>query len=163
MIKLVSITVMALCLTACGFTPVHAPLGGQKAVFQDIKIETLATKSLDDQESGFFLEQRLKDRIGVNGSKYVLRIDPKLSERQLGISSSDIASRYDFILNTRYQLLDSKTGDTLTKGTVRSQSTFAAPDDPYGQEASESNATRTIAADNADRVLAKLAAYFARN
>ena len=161
--KLVSIIALSLTLTACGFTPVHAPLGGQKAVFQDISVQTLATNKPQDKESGFFLEQRLKDRIGVTGSKYTLRLDPKLSERQLGISSSDIASRYDFVLTTKYQLLDTKTGDTLTKGSVRSISTFAAPDDPYGQESSEANATRLIAADNADRILAKLAAHFARN
>lgn len=161
-IRLSLVIGMTLVLTACGFAPLHAPVGGQSAAFQNIRVETLATDRPDDTQSGFFIKQRLRDRIGMDGSAHILQIEPKLTQRLLGISGEDVASRYDYELSTRYTLLDAKTGDVMTKGIVRSTSTFGAPIDPYGLKASEDNAVRTIAADSADRILVKLAAYFAK-
>ncbi len=160
--QLISISLISLVLTACGFTPVHAPLGGTQANFQNIKVETQSSGSLQDQEGGFYLEQRLKDRIGVNGMKYILRVEPRVQKIDLGISSRDVASRYDYSIQTSFVLLDPKTGKTLTRGSVKSLSTFAAPADPYGQVSSEKNALQLVSKDNADRILAKLAGYFSK-
>jgi len=139
LISLIALTLSSLGLSACGFSPVHAPSSfAQKAAFQDIAIEAVESGRPSDDQSAFFLTQRLRDRLGANGSKHILRITPRLSQRRLGVSGEDVASRYDFVLTTRYELLDSKSG------------------------ASETNATQTIAKDAADRLMLKLARYYTK-
>jgi len=163
LISLIALTLSSLGLSACGFSPVHAPSSfAQKAAFQDIAIEAVESGRPSDDQSAFFLTQRLRDRLGANGSKHILRITPRLSQRRLGVSGEDVASRYDFVLTTRYELLDSKSGDILDKGTIRSVSSFGSPTDAYGQQASETNATQTIAKDAADRLMLKLARYYTK-
>jgi len=164
MIRFLFIFFTALMLSACGFSPVHAPANGSaKPRFQDIHIETIESGRPANDQSAFFIKQRLRDRIGANGSKHILRITPRLSQRRLGVSGADVASRFDFILTARYELLDAKSGDVLDKGSVRSVSSFGSPTDAFGQQASETNATQTIAQDAADRLIVKLASFYANS
>lgn len=148
-------------LSACGFSPVHSTPANSKATFQNIDVKLIETTKTISNEGGFYIQQRLRDRLGTSGDLYTLEITPGLSAGRLGISARDIASRYDYTLTSNYRLLDTKTGAVLTKGTVSTVSTFGAPVDPYGLEITQTNSTRAIASDNADRLIGKLAAYFA--
>ncbi len=150
-------------LTGCGFTPMHAPgsfSGG--AGFGDVSIEMKSGIDEDqgDKEIGFYVMQRLRDRIGENQGQHVLRLTPSLLRQRLGINADDVASRYDSILVVNYKLIESKTGDVLTKGQVKATSTFGAPTDPYGIVAADKNAKQQTAKELADRLLIKLAAYY---
>ena len=150
-------------LTGCGFTPMHAPgnfSGG--AGFGDVKIELVSGLNEDagDKEIGFYVQQRLRDRIGENQGKHILELTPKLRRQRLGITADDVATRYDSVLEVSYKLIDSKTGDILDNGRVRATSTFGAPIDPYGVVAADKNAKQQTAKELADRMLIKLAAYY---
>jgi len=153
-------------LTACGFTPMHAPgnfSGGTG--FDDVAIELVAGPEEDagDKEIGFYVQQRLRDRIGDNQGKHVLQLIPKLRRTRLGITADDVATRYDSILEVSYKLIDPKTGDVLDNGRVRATSTFGAPTDPYGLVAADKNAKQQTAKELADRLLIKLASYYSEN
>jgi len=45
------------------------------------------------------------------------------------------------------------------RGDVRAISTFGAPSDPYGTVAAQNNAEEQVAAEAADRIIARLAGY----
>jgi LPS-assembly lipoprotein len=150
-------------LTACGFTPMHAPGGFSGGMgFGDVAIEV--TRGIDedagDREIGFYVQQRLRDRIGENQGRHVLKLTPSLRRQRLGINADDVASRYDSILVVSYKLIEFETGDVLTKGQVKAASTFGAPTDPYGIVAADKNAKQQTAKELADRLLIKLAAYY---
>ena len=151
-------------LTACGFTPMHGTnMGANSAKFQDVSIQITDGRDAGDKEAGFLVLQRLRDRIGENSGKHILELTPKLSRQRLGISADDVASRFDSILEMDYKLLDANTGKILDRGRVKGTSTFGAPIDPYGIVAADNNAKQQTAKEVADRLLVKLAGYYAEN
>ncbi len=151
-------------LTGCGFTPMHGTsLGANTDKFQDISIQINDGRDAGDKEAGFLVMQRLRDRIGENTGKHILDLTPRLRRQRLGISADDVASRYDSILEMDYKLLDAKSGKILERGKVKGISTFGAPIDPYGIVAADNNAKQQTAKEVADRLLVKLAGYYAEN
>lgn len=165
MMKKILISAIALpLLTACGFTPMHGTnLGANAAKFEDVSIRINDGRDAGDKEAGFLVMQRLRDRIGENTGNHILELTPKLRRQRLGISADDVASRYDSILEVSYKLLDAKSGKILDRGRVKGVSTFGAPTDPYGIVAANNNAKQQTAKEVADRLLVKLAGYYAEN
>lgn len=165
MMKKIIIAALALpLLTACGFTPMHGTsLGANAAKFEDVSIQITDGRDAGDKEAGFLVMQRLRDRIGENTGKHILELTPKLRRQRLGISADDVASRYDSILEVSYKLLDAKSGKILERGKVKGTSTFGAPIDPYGIVAADNNAKQQTAKEVADRLLVKLAGFYAEN
>ncbi len=163
MMKKILLTALtASLLSACGFTPMHGgSLGANSAKFEDISIQVNDGRDAGDKEAGFLVMQRLRDRIGENTGKHILELTPKLRRQRLGISADDVASRYDSILEVNYKLIDAKTGKILNRGKVKGTSTFGAPVDPYGIVAADNNAKQQTAKEVADRLLVKLAGYYA--
>lgn len=150
-------------LSACGFTPLHAPDGVSSSVFSTINTELAPGIAVQDKEAAFWVQNALKDRLG-NGQNMqtILRLKPQAQRAGIGISGDDIATRYDLGLNVGYELIDAKSGKVLNRGTVRSVSTFSASTDPYALTASEKATTRDLAKDSADRIIAKIASYYAQ-
>ena len=165
MMKKIILSILALpLLTACGFTPMHGTgLGANAAKFEDVSIQMTDGRDAGDKEVGFLVMQRLRDRIGENTGKHVLELTPQLSRSRLGISADDVASRYDSILSIDYTLTDAANGKILDSGSVSGTSTFGAPIDPYGVVAADNNAKQQIAKEVADRLLVKLAGFYAEN
>ena len=105
--------------------------------------------------------QRLRDRIGENTGKHVLTLDPTHFRSGFGVNSIDVSSRFDSTVRVNYTLAEAKTGSVLTKGSVTAVSTFGAPVDPYGLVAAEKSALQQTTKEAADRLLVKLASYYA--
>lgn len=141
-------------LSACGFTPLHAPMTGNSSSFDRIGVEMAV-----DNKIGFLIEQSLKDRIGTATPEYRIVLSPELTRRSLGISADDVASRYDLRLSVGYKIKDAASGKVLDAGTVNAVSTFGAPLDPFGRTAAESDAETRLAREAADRVLIKAAKF----
>jgi len=148
-------------LTACGFTPLHAPATTSSGInFEDVSIKITDGADQGDKEAGFFVMQRLRDRIGENTGKHILTLNPRLNRSGFGVSSIDVASRYDSTVTVKYSLADAKSGKILTSGSVSAVSTFGAPTDPYGLIAADKNALQQITKEAADRLLIRLASYY---
>jgi len=150
-----------LILVACGFKPMHAPTAfggpnnGKGVSMKNITVEMQANGKID-----FLLAQALRDRMGDNrATPYILRITPKSNRKNLGIGADDVASRYDLVMETKFELLDAKTGDIVYRSKVRTVSTYGAPRDPYGTIAAQANAEEQVARQAADLIIAKLASY----
>lgn len=153
----------AAALSACGFTPANAPRSADGSLaFKNVRVDIPKTGALIDDEAGFYLAQHLQDRLGTSGTQHVLKVKTKIGRTGLGVSGDDVATRYDLTMATNYVLSDIKTNDILDEGTVRIVSTFGAPRNPYGRDAAENNAIRQAAAESADRLLYKLAGYYAK-
>jgi len=151
-------------LTACGFTPMHGTgMAANSAKFEDVSIQINDGLDAGDKEAGFLVMQRLRDRIGENTGKHILELTPQLYRQPYGISADDVASRYDSILHMNYKLIEAQSGKILEHGQVKGTSTFGAPIDPYGLVAANNNAKQQISKEVADRLLIKLAGYYAEN
>ena len=151
------IIVTTLILAACGFKPMHAPtaFGGTGVHLSNIQVEMQANNKID-----FLLAQALRNRMGDNANtKYILKITPETKRNRLGIGADDVASRYDLVMKTAFELVEAKTGDVVYRSNVRAISTFGAPRDPYGTSAAQSNAEQQVSSEVADRIIARLAGY----
>lgn len=159
--RLTALTASALFLASCGFTPMHAPqtVSGDMA-FKNIKVDLVEPEELKNQEGGYWVLQSLQDRFGTQGQAHTLSINPSFRRVGLGISSRDIATRFDMLATVSYELTDTKTGDVLDSGSVKASSSFGAPRDPYGRSIAEQTAVRNVAKATADRVIIQLAAYY---
>ncbi len=153
---------MALSLSACGFTPVHKQASRFSVQsYSNVKITSLDGKNPDDKEAGFHIRQSIIDRIGQGSGVHILEIDPRLNQRRLGIRGDDVASRFEIQLRAEYKLIDSKTGDILDSGQLTSVSSFGSPLDPFGRVSAEENAAQRLAADIADDLVLVLSKYYA--
>ena len=162
MMKKILLSAALLTLSACGFTPMHAPMAANgDLAFKNIQVDLVAPEKLTDDEGAFWVQQALYDRLGTSGKAHILSIRPTFIRRGLGISAQDVATRYDMQVSLSYTLTDAKTGDVLDTGNVLATSTFGAPVDPYGRASSEQTATKNVASEAADRLITRLAAYYA--
>ena len=145
-------------LTGCGFTPMHAT-SPASAKLADIQVDMKKGSDVVDNQAGFFVTQRLRDRIGnaSAASPYRVEITPIYRRSRFGLTDADIASRYDITVSTQWTLLDTKTGDTLDKGTTSSTSTFGAPEGPFGVITADNVGVEQAAKETADRLILDLA------
>ena len=162
--RLLWISIFTLMLSACGFTPMHAPAGLSDTAFTQVRTELAAGIEVQDKEAAFWVQQALKTRLGTGETaNHILRIKPAASRAGIGISGTDVATRYDLGLSIGYELIDIKTGALLDRGTVRAISTIAASTDPYALTSAEKATLRNLAANGADRLLVKMAGYYAKS
>ncbi len=163
MTRLFFLSLITLILTACGFKPLHAT-STSGVNLSDIQVVMAQIQDVQNREAGFYMQQRLLDRIGEKEkAKHIVTIVPSVSRRRLGVTSNDVASRYDINLRANYVLTDSASGKVLDKGSVSAVSTFGAPNDPYGLAAADTNGTQQGARELADRLIMKLATYYSQD
>ena len=162
---------------ACGFKPLHAPyvFEGQNSFFKSIHLAPAHLQSgalLVNDKANFHLVQYLRSRMGYEKNTdiqknqqrpYLLTTSSVLRRTGLGVSSDDIASRYDLTITTKFELTQHATGKSLYKSQVQSVATFGAPRDVYGTAQSQIEASKRVARENADRIIIKLAAYLRKN
>ena len=160
-LRVLALMFAAIFTASCGFTPMHAPAGAAGA-FGNMAIELGTDIAVDDKEAAFWVQQRLTERLGhQSAAAQILEITPTTRRRGLGISGQDVATRYDLSMSLKYKLTDAKTGKVLDRGTISSISTYTASNDPYALIATEKATTKQLAADAADRLLTRVAGYFA--
>lgn len=161
-LKALALSFSATFLAACGFTPVHQT-SADGSNLRDIYVQLEKGANVADNQAGFAMTQRLRDRIGVNSTtpKYTLEIEPRYRRALLGITDQDVASRFDITVTAKYKLLDTKTGDELSSGSVSSISTFGAARGPFGVITADNVGVEQASSETADRLIVELARYFA--
>lgn len=149
-------------LSGCGFTPLHQAVGSS-APLANINVDMLKGPSVVDNQAGFFVTQRLRERIGTQSedAKYRLKITPNYRRSRLGITDADVASRYDIRVSASWDLVDAKTGKSLKKGRTSSVTAFGAPDGPYGVITADNVGVEQAAGETADKLIVELARHFA--
>jgi LPS-assembly lipoprotein len=162
MIRALFLGLSALALSACGFSPMHAT--GETSL-ANIAVELKKGPDVTDNQAGFYMTQRLRDRIGKASDTpdYVLRLGPRYNRGRLGITGDDVASRYDVTLSSTYELVQSQTGKVVDRGRVSAITTFGAPAGPFGIVTADDTGTRQAAKEIADRLVIVLAKHFAEN
>ncbi len=149
-------------LASCGFSPMHGTTGAT-APLANMNVQMKKGPNVVDNQAGFFVTQRLRDRIGTQSdvAAYTLEVTPNYRRSRFGLTDADVASRYDITVTANWVLIDSKTGDTLDKGRALSTVTFGAPAGPYGVITADSVGVEEAAKETADKLVIQLARHFA--
>lgn len=150
-------------LTACGFSPMHAAADAD-APLANMNVQMKKGSSVVDNQAGFFVTQRLRDRIGVapESSLYTLKIEPSYSRSRLGLTVGDVASRYDITVTAKWDLIETATGKSLKKGRSSSVVTFGAPSGPYGVITADNVGVEQAAKETADKLVVQIAKLHAK-
>ena len=148
---------LALCavivLSACGFRPLYGNASPGQALFQRVQIEAPSDRT------GYVLTDALYERFGGTGAdaQYRLDVKPTLTRTGLGVSSSNIAARFEITVVVNYTLTRLSDGAVVARGAERAAAGYDVPDSPYAgiaaQTDAETRATR-IAAEQVWRAVA---------
>lgn len=149
--------VLALGLSACGFTPLYG-VPGVSGGLSSIDV------TVPHGRTAFLLGQDLEDELARDrGTPAVYRLDLKVQEHRYprGLQISGVASRYETHVTVTYQLIELASGKVLKSAVEPIEVSYAASDLPYASISAQQNAQERAASVAADHIRVALAVYFA--
>ncbi len=167
MIKRLTVLVLALGLSGCGFRPLYGRYGADPdaaAIFAQIYIPPIAS-----DEAGYNLRNTLIDllrsRASSAGARYRLSITLAQSRQGIAIEPNATITRYNYQLNARYTLYDLARDKIVTSGSEEALSAYNVPlssaTSLYSTLMARRDAQRRAAEDVAQRIRMDLAVFFA--
>lgn len=149
--------VMALGLSACGFTPLYGPQTVTKGLSS---IEVVAPPG----RAGYLLREKLDDAFARDATILPThRLVYVVSEQRYarGVRVDNVANRYELNLTASWRLMDSKTGQAVKSGTTSAAVTYDSADQPYASIAAQQESQERAATELARRIQLELAAWLA--
>lgn len=150
---------LAAALGGCGFTPLYATPGLSSGLSSiqidapDGRVSYLLREALDDDLA--------RDKNAPPAWRLSFTVDQSRDPR--GLTVNDYAQRYQVGLTVRYTLTDLSTGQMAHAGTVISQVSYDAANDPYAGIAARQDSQQRAAADAARKIEIELAAWMSRH
>lgn len=132
----------ALALSACGFTPLYGQ-GGAGGSLSRIAVST------PDDRLGYRLREQLEDALGRDAAQaplWKLETTVEQSRRALGRRIDDTASRYELTVKGGWTLTPVSGGAPLT-GVETVTTTYASADQPYAAIAAQQDGEERAAAE----------------
>lgn len=152
-----ALALVALSMTACGFTPLYATPGVSPGL---AAIETIAPTG----RAGYLLREQLDDVLardpGVPAA-YRLTLAVKEQRYARGVRVDNIANRYELRMSVQWRLADAKTGAEIRKGSSEAAVTYDSADQPYAAIAAQNDGQERAAAEVARKIQLDLAAWLA--
>ena len=154
---LIGLSLLALGLSACGFTPLYGnpTIAGALAA-----VEVVAPQG----RAGALVREHLDDALARDSrlaAKYRLAL--KLSEQRFprGVRIDNVATRYEYVLLADYVLMSLPSERPAKTGRVRVEVTYDSADQPYASVAAEQDAQNRAAAEAARKIELDLATWLA--
>ena len=148
---------MAVTLSACGFTPLYGVQGVAPTL---AAIEVVAPPG----RSGFLLRGYLDDAFGRKASAApVYRLTMNLAENRYprGVRVDNVANRYELQLVVDYTLTEVG-GGVVKTGRIQSSVTYDSADQPYASIAAEQDGQERAANETARKIQLELASWLAK-
>ena len=150
-------TVMALSLSACGFTPLYGPQSVTKGLSA---IEVVAPPG----RVGYLLREKLDDAFArdinlLPSHRLVYTVKEQRYAR--GVRVDNVANRYELSLTANWRLVDAKTGKPVRSGATSAAVTYDSSDQPYASIAAQQDSQERAATELARRIQLELATWLA--
>lgn len=145
-------------LAGCGFTPMYAENGVSPGLSA---IQVVAPEG----RVGYLLRQDLDDELAHDKSvpaTWRLNMDVGQVRDPRGLREDNTAERYEVQVTVRYTLTEMATGKVATTGTVTSEVSYDAADQPYAGIAAREDTQRRAASDAARRIRLALSAWLSK-
>ena len=151
------LSLVAMALSACGFTPLYGPQSVTKGLSS---IEVVAPEG----RAGYLLREKLDDAFArdVNvlpSHRLVYAVKEQRYAR--GVRVDNVANRYELNLTADWRLLDAKTGQLVKAGTTSAAVTYDSADQPYASIAAQQDSQERAATEVARRIQMELATWLA--
>lgn len=141
-----TLLIAAVCLGACGFTPVHSSTIGTGLASSNVTIPEIPGRT------GHELRKALLDEFaaglpGIENARLTVDLDERLG--RLAIRPDEAAARTDLRLSGRYVL---DIGDNAITGRSEADTSFNVPTSAFGDIASQQAARNQVATILAQRI-----------
>jgi LPS-assembly lipoprotein len=147
----------SLLLSGCSYRPLYGGGSDGKGVavaLSGITVEEQKTRA------GQVVRNNLISSFGGNGSNFILRLAATEKTRSVSSLSDQNVVRYRLNLNVRYELVDAKSGKTLTAGSSFSNVSYDTVEQPIADLRAAEDARERAAREVAEDVRLRLAAFF---
>jgi LPS-assembly lipoprotein len=147
-------------LSACAgplgeFTPLYASKAGAP-------LSRVETRTGDGRAS-YLLRERLDDALArERGEQPLYRLNLAVAERRVprGLRIDNVANRYELTMQAGFDLIDLQSRRVMTRGSVTSTVTYDSADQAFASVSAHQDAQVRAAADIAQKLRVRLAAYF---
>jgi LPS-assembly lipoprotein len=151
------LAVVALGLSACGFTPLYGPQAVTKGLGS---IEVVAA----DGRAGYLLREKLDDALARDASlppthRLVYTVNEQRYAR--GVRVDNVANRYELNLTANWRLIDVTTGQPVRTGSTSAAVTYDSADQPYASISAQQDSQERAAAEVARKIQLDLATWLA--
>jgi LPS-assembly lipoprotein len=167
-LRAIAVVGAALSLSGCGFHALYAdPHGYMKSNLGSIYVEPVPDRL------GYELRNQLLDlldaRADAAGAAYRLHLTMSDKSDAIGVQSQPVGAvtqtaitRYNDTLSVTYELVDTKTNETVTHGIETGLSAYNVLSSPYATLVSHQAADKNATDDIAERIRIDLAVFFAQ-
>ena len=143
----------ALAGTSCGFVPAYGPGGPAQDLLGKVMVDD------PDDKNSFDFVGRLEERLGrAEGAAYRLSYSISTATVALGISRSNVITRYNVTGTITYALRHILTDAVLASGSVRNFTSYSASGTVVSTAASERDAYLRLMRILADQIMTELVA-----
>ena len=154
----VSIALLALALSACGFHPLYGSIDGGPG----IDMSSIYVKPIPER-TGYVLRNELLDLFdsmgNPDGAKFRLEIELKTERVPLGFLENAQITRYNFYLTARYVLVSTAANKAVKRGVARTITSYNVVTSPYATVTAEKDAQDRAARDVAETIRTELAVF----
>lgn len=145
------ITLSALPLAACGFTPAYAPGGPAAGIRGKIRIADPGDRD------AFDLVGQLESRLGTaQDPRFTLAYRLNTSESGAAVTPDNTTTRYSVSGSVHYTLRSIATGATVSQGDVQSFTTYGATGSTVATLSAQSDAHQRLMVILADEIVTRL-------
>lgn len=145
------VSLAALPLSACQFTPVYGPGGSGEIIRNQIRVAD------PDTRLEFELVARLEDRLGT-GSAYELGYQIETSQRNVVIDGSENIDRINLSGTLTFTVRRAGAGAVVQSGAVSTFAAYATSASPVATASAQRDAQDRLAVALADQVVTRLIA-----
>ena len=148
-------------LSACGFTPVHAPGGTGDALYGKVRVQSPEEIRADSDVDAYHLVRNLEDHLGRGESGAMgdgYRLDLTLSTRSEGqaITADNATTRYSIVGTAGYVLARQSDGGIVASGQETAFTGYSATGSTVETLAGERDAHERLMQILADQITARL-------
>ncbi|MEM9129227.1 MAG: LPS assembly lipoprotein LptE [Pseudomonadota bacterium] len=135
-------------LAACGFEPALAPGSPASRLYNTVLIDAPSSRLQ------FLLTRELETRLGRgSAAQYGLSLSITMRERAVGISSSDVTTRFNLLGSVKYALRDFQSKAVLITGAESNFVSYGATGTTVATQAAERDAQERLMVIMADQIM----------
>lgn len=158
MIGRLSVLVLMLGLTACGFRPLYGKSGAAPKLLASIYVDPIP------ERTGYELRDSLMNLLDSGSSEtkqYRLKITLKEDRKGIALQNDATITRYNYLTDADYELIDNS-GKVVTRGHQSTLTAYNVVASPYATLSAQQDAQTRAAQDLAQRIQLDLGVWFAR-
>ncbi len=138
-------------IPACGFAPVYGPDGAGTALQGKVLVDAPITRD------AYLLTRELESRLGrANPGRYGLSYGIDVNQESIGITKTNVSTRFNLLGNATYALRDLDSGKVVTSGKVSNFVGYSASGSTVATQASEGDARGRLMNILADQIVTRL-------